>query len=108
MADSLVKVAAKKATHLPPRIDLTMSDLKNANTLMTIDKWARRWTNSSSHKYKEFVADICKNSLKHRLFQLKNTTRRGLIKILQLKSGHCMLNSHNSKMNFETSLGYVR
>ena len=40
MADSLAKVAAKKATHLPPRIYLTMSDLKNANSKMTIDKWA--------------------------------------------------------------------
>ena len=46
MADSLVKVAAKKATHLPPKIDLTMSDLKNANTQMTIDQWA----DSNFHK----------------------------------------------------------
>ena len=28
----------KKATYLPPRIDLTMSDLKNASTQMTIGK----------------------------------------------------------------------
>ena len=38
IVDSLAKIAAKKATHLPPKIDLTMSDLKNANTQMTIDK----------------------------------------------------------------------
>ena len=68
MADSLVKVAAKKATHLPPKIDLTMSDLKNANTQMTIDQWA----DSNFHKQKESVPAICKNSLKHRLLQLKH------------------------------------
>ena len=85
MADSLAKVAAKKATHLPPRIYLTMSDLKNANSKMTIDKWARRWVDYSSHKYKELVPVICKNSLKHKLLQPKNTARRGLSKILRLK-----------------------
>ena len=67
MADSLVKVAAKKATHLPPRIYLTMSDLKNANTQMTIEKLARRWVDFNSHKYKELVPVICKNSLKQKL-----------------------------------------
>ena len=41
MANS-AKVAAKETTHLPPRIDLSMSDLKNASTQMTIDKWAVR------------------------------------------------------------------
>ena len=46
MANSLTKVVAKKATHLPPRIDLTISDLKNANTQTTVDKWARGWANS--------------------------------------------------------------
>ena len=50
MANSLAKVAAKKATNLPPRIDLSMSDLKNVNTQMTIDKWARRWANHKSDK----------------------------------------------------------
>ena len=70
---------------------------------MTIDKWARRWANSNSIKSKEFVPVICENSLKHRLLQLKHTTRRGLSKTLPLKSGHCMLNGHKSKMDFETS-----
>ena len=42
MSDSLAKVAAREATHLPPRIDLSMSDLKNANTQMATDKWGRR------------------------------------------------------------------
>ena len=41
MANS-AKVAAKETTHLPPRIDLSMSDLKNASTQMTIDKWVIR------------------------------------------------------------------
>ena len=110
MADSLAKVVAKKATHLPPRIYLTMSDLKNANTQMTIEKLARRWVDSNSHKYKELVPVICKNSLKQKLLQLKNTARRGLSKILRLKSSHCMLISHKSKMKFQTSplCGYVR
>ena len=39
MANS-AKVATKETTHFPPRIDLSMSDLKNASTKMTIDKWA--------------------------------------------------------------------
>ena len=33
---------------------------------MAIDKRARRWENSKSHKYKELVPAICKNSSKHR------------------------------------------
>ena len=78
-------VAAKKANHLLPRID----------TQMTIDKWARRWTNLNSYKYRELVPAICKKSLRYKLFQLKNTARRGLSKTLQFKSGHCMLISHN-------------
>ena len=104
MVNSLAKVAAKKATHLPPRIDITMSDINNANAPITIDKWGGRWANSKSHKYKELVPAICKNSLKHRLFQLKKmTTRRGLFKILQFKSGYCKLINHKSRINFETS-----
>ena len=78
--------------------------MKNPNTQMTIDKQARRWADSNFHKYIEFVPAICKNSLKHRLLQLKHTTRRGLSKILQFRSGHCMLNGHESKMDFETPL----
>ena len=65
MAESLAKVAPKKAIHLPPKIHLTMSDLKNVNTQMTIDKWSIRRANSNSHKYKELVVTICENSLKH-------------------------------------------
>ena len=42
MGNSLAKVAPKKATHFPQKTDLTMSDLKNANAKMTIDKWVRR------------------------------------------------------------------
>ena len=34
----LDKVDAKKATHLVPRTDLTISELKNTNTQITIDK----------------------------------------------------------------------
>ena len=44
MTDSLAKVAAKKAIHLPPRIDLSMSGFKNANRntqTNNIVKWVR-------------------------------------------------------------------
>ena len=37
------------------------------------------------------------------MLQLRNTITGGLSKIIRLKSDHCMLNSHKSKMNFETS-----
>ena len=48
-----------------------MSDLQiNTNTHMAIDKWVKRWVNSKSHKYKELFSAICKNSFKHRLFQI--------------------------------------
>lgn len=69
---------------------------------MTIDKWARRWVNSKSNRYKEIVPKICKNSLRHRMLQIKYTTRKGLSKILRLKSGHCMLNAHKSKIVLDT------
>ena len=58
MSDSFAYVAGKKATHPPSRIDLTVSDLKNVNTQITIDKWARRWVNPNSHKYKELAPAI--------------------------------------------------
>ena len=81
MAYSLV--AAKKTTHLPQIVDLTMPELKNANPQMTIDKWARRWANFKFHKDKKLVPTICKNTLKHRLFHLQKQLERG--------SSHCIL-----------------
>ena len=62
-------VAAKKANHLLPRTD----------TQMTIDKWARRWTNLHSYKYSELVPAMCKKSLRYKWFQLKNTARKRII-----------------------------
>ena len=43
-----------------------MSNLKNqnANTQMTIDKQARRWADSNTYKYKDFIPAICQKSLK--------------------------------------------
>ena len=38
MVDSLARVTAKKATHLPPKIHLNISYLKNANTQKTNHK----------------------------------------------------------------------
>ena len=78
-------------------MNLTISDLKNANAQIRMEKWTRRWANSKSYKYKELVPAIYKN------ISTKKTARRRLSKILQIKSGHCMVNSHKSKINFETS-----
>ena len=60
---------------------------------MTIDKWA----SFKSHKYKDLILAIFKNSLKHRLFHQKQLEEN------YLKSGHCMPNIHKSKINFKTS-----
>ena len=68
--------------------------------LLNIQNAKNLFLYSDSHKYKELVPAICKNSLKHILLQLKNTTRRGLSKFLWLKSGYYVLNSHKSKINF--------
>ena len=103
MADSLAKVAAKKATHLQTKSDLSQSDIQSANKQVTINKWARRWENSKFNKYKEIVPAICKNSLKNRMRQIKYTTRKSVSKIFRLKSGHSMLNGHKSKIVLETS-----
>ena len=45
---------------------------------------------------------LCKNSLRQRFLQLKKTTRKGASKVLRLKTGHCMLNQHKSKIDQDT------
>ena len=48
------------------------------------------------------MPELCKNSLRHRFLQLKETTRKGASKVLRLKTGHCMLNQHKSKIDQDT------
>ena len=92
IADKLAKTASKKASHLPPRADISISKVKEINRQITLDKWGRRWENTNFHKYKQSVPELCKNSLRHRFLQLKETTRKGASKVLRLQTGHCMLN----------------
>ena len=39
------------------------------------------------------------SSLRHRFLQLQKTTRKGASKVLRLKTGHSMLNQHESKID---------
>ena len=103
IADSLAKVASTKALHLPPRTDLSLSEIKEINKTITLNKWNMRWVNTKFHKYKQYVPALCKKSLKQRSLQLKHTTRKVSSKILRLKTGHCMLNHHKSKIDPETN-----
>ena len=48
------------------------------------------------------VPQINSAGLKQRSLQLRHTSRRRSSKILWLKSGHCMLNAHKSKIERET------
>ena len=59
----------------------------------------RRWENTYFHKYKQSVPALCKNSLRHEFLQFKKTTKKGASKVLQLKTGHCMLNQLKSKID---------
>ena len=68
---------------------------------MTLSKWQRRWNNTKDNKYKNIVPTISKEELKQCALHLKNTTRKGASKIIRLKSGHCMIKSHRSKVDLE-------
>ena len=46
--------------------------------------------------------DYAKIVLRHRFLQLKKTTRKEAFKVLRLKTGHCMLTQHKSKINQNT------
>ena len=96
---NLAKTTSKKASHLLPITDISLSKVKEINRL---NKWSRRGENTSFHKYKQPVPALCKNSLRHRFLQLKKTTRKGASKVLRLKTGHCMLNQHKSKIDQDT------
>ena len=51
IADILAKTASKKAFHLLPRTDISLSKLKKINRQITSGKWSRRWENINFHKY---------------------------------------------------------
>ena len=102
MADALAKTAAEKARHLPQNAEISMQEIKKTNKELTLEKWKRRWENTKSHKYKQIVPAINDQGLKQRSFLLKHTSRKVSSKILRLKSGHCMLNSHKNKIDKET------
>ena len=63
IADNLAKTASRKASHLPPRTDISLSKVKEINRQITLDKWSRIWENTNIHKYNQFVSALCKNSL---------------------------------------------
>ena len=41
IAHNLVKTASKKASHLPPGTDISLSKVKEINRHITLDKWGR-------------------------------------------------------------------
>ena len=105
-ADSLAKLASKKAKHLPQRPEISLAEISKANKHLTFQRWQRRWENLKYHKYKQMVPQINSVDLKQRSLQLRHKSRRESSKILQLKSGHCILNTHKSKIYHETKPNY--
>ena len=102
LADGLAKTGAKKAKHLQPDPKITLPELKQSNKVLSIKKWSRRWNNSFQHKYKNIVPNITQQNLAKRSMLLKNTSRKGITKIIRLKTGHSMLKGHKSKIDLET------
>ena len=102
-AISLAKVASKKAKHLPQRPDISLAKISKANEHLTLQKWQMRWENLKCHKYKQIVWQINSVGLKQRSLQLRHTYRVAS-KILWLKSFHCMLNAHQSRVWNTTKL----
>ena len=68
---------------------------------MTLSKWQKRWNNTKDNKYNKIAPTISKEELKQRALHLKHTSRKEASKIIRLKSGHCMLKSHRSKIDLE-------
>ena len=50
VANNLAKTASKNASHLPPRTDMSLSKGKDINREIILNKWSRRWENTSFHK----------------------------------------------------------
>ena len=102
LADGLAKTGAKKAKHLQPDPKTTLPQLKQSNKVLSIKKWSRRWNNSFQHKHKNTVSNITLQNLAKISILLKNTSRKGITKIIRLNTGHSMLKEHKSKIDSET------
>ena len=102
LADGLAKTGAKKAKYLQPDPKITLPQLKQSNKVLSIKKWSRRWNNSFQHKYKNIVPNITQQNLAKRSILLKNTSRKGITKIIRLKTEHSLLEGHKSKIDQET------
>ena len=63
-ADSLAKIAPKKAKHLSQRPEISPAEISKANKLLTLKNWQRRWKNSKYHKYKQTMRQINSVGLK--------------------------------------------
>ena len=88
LADGLGKTRAKKVKHLQPDPKITLPQLKQSNKVLSIKKWSRQQNNSFRHKYKNIVPNITQQNLAKRSILLKNTSRKGITKIITLKTGH--------------------
>ena len=93
---------AKKARHLSCEMTATKEEIKKVNKKLTLQKWGRRWQNTKSNMYKMLIPNLTSDGLKQRALHLSFTTRNGVSKIVRLKSGHCLLNYHKSKLDTET------
>ena len=103
LAYSLAKTGAKKAKHLQPDPKIIFPELKQSNKkVLSIKKRSRGWNNSFQHKYKNIVPNITPENLAKISMLLKNTSRKGIPKIVWLKRGHSMLKRHKSKIDPET------
>ena len=102
LADGLAKTGTKKAKHLQPDPKITLCELKQSNKVLSIKKWSMGWNNSFQHKYKYIVPNIIQQNLAKRSMLLKNTSRKGITKIMRLKTGPSMLKGRKSKIDPET------
>ena len=102
LADGLVKTGAKKVKHLQLDPKITLPQLKQSNKKCCQSKNGRRWNNAFQHKCKNIVPNITQQNLAKRSILLKNTSRKGITKIIRLKTGHSMLKGHKSKIDPET------
>ena len=82
---------------------LSPSEIQQGNKMLSISEWTRRWENSEHTKYKNTVPSISHKKLTLRATLLKTTSRRGIRKIIRLKTGHSTLKFHKSKIDTETS-----
>ena len=75
--DDLAKTVSKKASHLPPRTDISLSEVKEIKRQNTLEKQIRRLENTNFHKYKQSVPALCKKQSQTGFCNLKKNTRKG-------------------------------